>query len=304
MSADGYVDHIRSARKRKSVLKIKVLSIRSGDINAPIFIFEGKTDIGPYEAWIKRIDEDLSYKGLPAEGKAQVLEFRESIRDENLGPVYFFVDHDFDGLREYRPSSNIYCLDSYSYENYLVTNVVLESILNDEFECSVEPESIHSAQSLYSKVSASFCDAMKEANLRFFVAAKYDLKRGRVDNRINQFVSVFIDFVAKKYDSDRLNQLVPLLDEYSQDEFSSAEEFFLNICDPMKNHRGKYIFSFFLCWLDLLADARKAGTYPFLASASIKYNRAAMSPRSLAGRSKIPTGLSDFILSIRGACAA
>ena len=306
MSAEGYVEHVRSARRRTSVIKIKVMAIRSGDRDTPIFVFEGKTDLGPYEAWIRRIESDLIYKALPADGKGQVLNYRDFLRDvshEDMGPIFFFVDCDFDGLRGHEPSDDTYCLDSYSYENYLVTDKVLDSILSDEFECTAEAASVQSAHNLYSQMSERFCEAMDGANARLYNAAIYCIDRGRIENRINQFVEISMDSVIKKYDDKTIKKLIPLERECSSEEVAATRADFLNLGDRMKYHRGKYIFSFFLSWLDQLAEARKSGSFPFDERASIKYSRASMSPRSLASRSQIPSGLFDFISRIRKECA-
>lgn len=307
MSSEEYIEHVREARKRKSVLKIKVLAIRSGDSEIPIFVFEGKTDIGPYEAWVKRINSELFYKGIPAEGKAQVLEFRDSIseiNDEQLSSIYFFVDNDYDGLRGCQESSDLYCTDSYSFENYLATNEVLISILEDELGCVADFQDVERSVQLYEKVSHEFCEAMSQVNFRLFLAAKYDLGRGRLDNRINSFVTLSLDNVRKNYCEAKLKNLIPLLDEADECQVARASEEFSGVLEPMMSSRGKYVLSFFLAWLDKLAEARRAGAFPFSEASKIKYNRASMSERSLASRSPIPSGLSDFILNIdREACS-
>jgi len=301
MSSDKYIDHVRDARKRKSVLKIKVLAIRSGDSEVPIFVFEGKTDIGPYEAWIKRISSDFFYKGIPGEGKAQVLEFRDSISnvdEEQFDSIYFFVDNDFDGLRGYQESCDIYCTDSYSFENYLAETEVLISVLEDELGCVSELNDIEQSVSLYAKVSQEFLDAMRQVNFRLFLAAQYDLGRGRLDNRINSFVDFDLNAVRKKYSEEELKELIPLATEADDHQIRTASQKFSEMPEPMKSFRGKYVLSFFLAWLDRLAEARRSGAFPFSEAVKVKYNRAAMTERALASRSPIPTGLNDFILNI------
>ncbi|MFL1405349.1 DUF4435 domain-containing protein [Marinobacter sp. M1N3S26] len=301
MSSEYYVEHVREARKRSSVLKIKVLTVRSGDRQSPIFIYEGKTDVGPYETWINRIDNDLHYKCIPGEGKAQVLEFRESVHNSSssdFSSLYFFLDRDFDGLRGYPNTKDTFCLDAYSFENYLVTCEVLVSILTDEFECAAEPEAIQDVRDLYEKVSADFCEAMADANFRIFLAARYGLDRGRLENRINRFVNIKVDAVERLYNSNTVNDLIPLANSAPEREIDSAMKDFNDIENPMKSYRGKYMLLFFLTWLDFLASSRRCGSFPFKRAENIKFNRATMSERSLASRSPLPEGLKEFILSI------
>lgn len=307
MSTERYIQHIRDARKRPSVLKAKILTIRSGEAEIPILVFEGKTDVGPYDTWIRRVYDSFRYKGIPAEGKAQLLDFRESIKDvddSQYESIYFFIDYDFDGMRGYDVSDNIFCIDSYSFENYLVSEVVLESLLNDEFECAAELETIKAVKELFLKVSGEFCIAMNEANSRLHQAAEYSLERGRLEPKINKFVDVKLDKVIKKHSSNDLEALVPLLKEITEEEAEIAMRKFGEIENPMHSHRGKYILNFFLSWLDLLAKARRDGELPFEGGAKIKFNRGALSERSLATRSLLPRGLDDFINKINEQVAA
>ncbi|MDG1286321.1 MAG: DUF4435 domain-containing protein [Rickettsiales bacterium] len=202
-------------------------------------------------------------------------------------------------MRGFDESDNIFCTEGYSFENYLVTNIVLESILNDEFECSSEPEKVQDILKLYNSVSSSFCEAMTDANLRLFIAAKYNLHRERIENNLNKFVEITVNSVMKKYDSNQILSLIPLREEPVAEQTATAPEIFNKIIDPMKCHRGKYIYSFFLKWLDILAASRKAGSLPFSEPQNIRYNRASITDRSLASRSEIPNGLTAFILRIK-----
>lgn len=301
MSSSEYLERVRDARERKCVLRLQVLKIRSGHANDPIFIFEGKTDIGAYETWIKRLDENCKYRGVPSNGKAQVLNFRDSItgsKNKDFNLIYFFVDHDYDGLRGFDPSDNIFCTDSYSFENYLATGTVLESILNDEFECSDDPELVLKIMELYNSVSIEFCKQMSDVNLRLFIAANYHIEKGRIEKKSSKFVEIAVNSVSKTYDDDKITSLIPLSAEPNETQKKDGHKEFNKICNPMKCYRGKYIYSFFLSWLDVLATSRREGAMPFNEIKNIKYNRACMTERSLASRSEIPEGLSPFISRI------
>lgn len=296
--SEGYLNRVRDARKRPSVLKAKVLTVRSKDSSIPILIFEGKSDIGPYTTWIRQINSHFNFAPIPGDGKGQLLEFRRLInntQDENLQSIYFFIDNDYDGYRGHTVSNNIFCLDTYSFENYLVTERVLTEILIDEFECASQPEDIESATSLFSDVLSQFLTAMKDANFRFYLAAKLDLRRGRVEKKVSKFVSIEISRIEKAYTPGELNDLVPILEDYEETDEVSAKSEFNRIEQPQKSYRGKYLLDFFLSWLDLLAESRRNGYAPFSSGENIKFNRAILTPRSLASRSDIPNGLADYI---------
>lgn len=185
MCAQEYIDTIRNYRNSTVVLKTKILTIRSGDSKNPILVFEGKTDIGPYETWINRIDENFTYRGVYSEGKKQTLDFRKSVEittDENLNNIYYIIDSDFDGSRGHELTKNIFLTDSYSFENYLTSLRVLDSILKDELECS-DPILIEEIKEIYKKVSSEFCVSMKEANLRLFTAGRFGIEKGRLEKK-------------------------------------------------------------------------------------------------------------------------
>ena len=306
MSTEGYVDHIRNARGRQVVLKAQVFAIRSGDSSSPILIFEGKTDVGPYEVWFKRINNSFHYKPLPGYGKQQLLEFRESVEssdDDKLEHLYFIIDNDFDGLKGKKESNNLFCLNRYSIENYLATPEVLKSILEDEFECTGAPENITPVLELFNKVAGEFCSVMFNANFRLYIAATLNLQRKRIENRINKFAQIELEQVLKNHENSELKILIPLETEPKPNtaQIAEANNSFSKIDNYMFFHRGKYILSFFVAWLDLLADARRSGNHPFVNAKNIKYNRVTMTMRSLASRSKIPNGLSEFVDNI-GKC--
>lgn len=299
--SETYLNRIREARNKAAVLKAKVFSLRSGEKTVPILIFEGKSDVGAYSSWIKQIDNSFEYKALPGEGKAQLLSFREQIKDsadKNLNLIYFFIDHDYDGYRGYSPSENIFCLDCYSFENYLVTEKVLSEILVDELECAAERADVDRAINLFRTVLKQFSSAMKDANFKIYLAAKLDLKRGRLEKKINKFVDIRIDEVVKLYTPEKLEELVPILDDVNEAVEAQARETFKEIDNPEKSYRGKYYLEFFFIWLEKLAESRKDGEMPFSSAANIKFNRAMLTARSLAIRSDIPLGLSEHILNI------
>src|ERR1700733_4654915 len=113
---DTLIDRAREYRNSGAVLKTKLSQIRSRNPSILILIFEGDSDVGPYEVWLSRICDGLEYQPLPGTGKAQLLDLRRRLaaQPELAKLVYFFVDRDFDDLRGQPAGRDMFCSDCYS----------------------------------------------------------------------------------------------------------------------------------------------------------------------------------------------
>ena len=167
------IEDVRNARDKGVVLKTKVLSIRSGYPDLPIIIFEGKTDVGPYEVWIKKIDDSITYIPIVASGKAQSLELYSMINSGRYQEkfVYFIVDRDFDELRGLPLSPIIFKTCMYSLENYLISSGALRSILNDEFESSEDLKDLVRIEGHYIGLLNDACRILEPPGVRIVVVS-------------------------------------------------------------------------------------------------------------------------------------
>src|SRR5260370_25890888 len=133
----------RNSRNSGAVLKAELITIRSRNRSIPVLVFEGDTDVGPYSVWISRARDDWNYVSLPGKGKDQVLDLRERLANDTTEVkcgVFFVVDRDFDDLRNQLPGPDVCCTESYSTENYLVSESILMNVLIDEFRCATRHE--------------------------------------------------------------------------------------------------------------------------------------------------------------------
>jgi hypothetical protein len=84
-----------------------------------IFVFEGVDDKFVYSAWIRRIKPEMQYEPLPCNSKRNVLRLREVCNadkgDLSVG-VFYFIDHDFDGLCGFMAQQNTFMTETYSVE--------------------------------------------------------------------------------------------------------------------------------------------------------------------------------------------
>jgi hypothetical protein len=300
MANDEYVENARKQRESPNVLLLRVLQIRSGDPDSIILVFEGVDDVGPYEVWLKTLKDNFDYVALPSTGKKQVLEFAQKSLsgDQPDRKLYFFIDHDFDGLRGVDAHNQIFCTHAYSIENYLCTLESLISLLVDEFRLAGRQKAIDQIVALFQSVKAGFAEATRGANLRLYCANQHSLRDGNVDNRIGRYLIIKHDTVEENASAD-ITQLIPLRREPTAAELAVAEQFFNSAPCFFSASRGKYLLSFFLVWLEALDSALKNNAFAPCdgQEAKTKFRRHELNLRNLASRVSPPAELKSFILS-------
>lgn len=299
-----YVEKVRQARKRPAVLKLKVLSVRASNTEIPVIVFEGRTDIGPYEVWIRQIDPGFRYQPIPGEGKQQLLEFSRYLLTDagkELGIVACIVDRDFDDLRGVESLDHLYCLPAYSYENLLITPQVVRSILHDELQCAEDSSLCETLAGQYEQLLVTAIDELRDVNFRLFSARYLGVKVAGKEERINRFLSISLTGVSKIYDGQELERLIPLEREFTEEEKRNASTVFDQIQDGSRYYRGKYLLAFFQKWITLLGEDRRTGATIFPETRSVPFSAATLTPRSLASRVRYPEGLDDFVANLKAA---
>ena len=302
MQSSDFADYARSHRSSGAVLKVRVSNVRSKNATAIIAVVEGATDVAPYEVWISRISQQLQIEFIPGTGKSQLLDFRRRMKEDRLGlnsGIYLLVDRDFDGLRGQGPAGDMFCTESYSVENYLVSASILRSILTDEFRCTAESDHRDEIVDLFESVLDEFNFCMRDANRRILGARRLGIYGGNIEERISRYVDIALEGVDKTHNEENLRELIRFETEPDLDEVEELNEIFESL-DPVLSYRGKFLLAFFMAWLSKLADERKReGQTLFPETASTKFSTAKLSLRSLASRASLPGGLEDFVRSMR-----
>lgn len=295
--SNGLVGRLIASRRSTAVLKLELLRLRSEVPIRPIFAFEGDGDKAVYHQWVRVIEPGLRYEAFTCGGKRYVLELK-GVVDRDLGELsrnlYFFIDHDFDGLRGYSPSPAIFVTDAYSIENYLVEEVILESILDCEFHCNGYP-----------LVRAQICEAFLRLYDKFLVVSK-DLNRrifwarmsgteivGGIPDKISSYIKVSLDDVCLT--GKHLQEFIIMATEPTEGELAAIDAQFDRVVSR-SGYRGKFAMCFFLTWLELLAGERRTpvkGTFSPLKSKKVRIHEICMS--LFASRSAPPDKLSEFI---------
>ncbi len=295
---DNISNHARESRNSGAVLKIQLINIRSRSGKIPVLVFEGDTDVGPYEVWISKLRPDWNYIPLPAKGKQQLLDMRARLAEDETGVrvgVYFFVDRDFDDLRGQPAGPDLFCTDCYSIENYFVSEVVLMSILLDELRCAGRHEVRVQIIQLFRSTLAQFLEIMADANKRIFRARRLNIKPSRqIEKRIQHYVNIEATAITVRPGAD-LSSLIMLEREPSVEECVALDSEFAAL-DAHSRHRGKFLLSFFLRWLDQIASACRDPSMSVInESFQHSFSLQEMTMRSLAARSKMPSGLNAFV---------
>lgn len=301
---DAYMHRMKTARDSSAVLKLRLLSLKSQLPGTLIFVFEGDDDKIVYFHWIKRLRAELSYEAFPCRGKKYVLKLREAV-SRDLGNardgVYFFVDRDFDDLAGHPTDENTFLTDCYSTENYLVSDVVLEDTLINEFHCHGRPDVRGEITEIFRRVYGEFLFSTKEINRRWYIACQTGVSIKKKPEKIKSIANVAFDCVLPHESS--AEEIIVFGQEPDADAAIAHYNEFDGL-DPVTRYRGKFALMFFDKWISLLADEYanpESETFGDL-DRSAKARLSELSLGSYAAKSEFPQGLREFLHSINVTC--
>jgi hypothetical protein len=257
---NAFVERLKSARTTSAVLKLKLITLKSGFPDALVFAFEGDDDKIVYGQWIRRIRPELQYEPFPCGGKEGVRGLKNAVtRDlSGLGTgVFFFVDRDFDDLLGFLDTTNVFMTETYSVENCLVTDEVLDGLLRDEFPCHARPELRGSITEIFKKDYDQFLVVTADLNRRIFYARRIPIEIvKRLPDSLRHFAVINIGNIGKS--STPTGEAVVLAREPTDDEAKNLNQHFSTL-SPRFRFRGKFALRFLKVWLGKLADEYDAG---------------------------------------------
>ena len=298
---DAYVNSLIAAKDRPSVEKARLANFRSLYPDGPILALEGEDDKVVYSYWVGRAAPDFRFEMFLCGGKRGACNLKLAL-SRDLGGlsknVAFMVDRDFDGLRDFIDATNVFVLDRYSIENYLVDEEALGKSIAIAYPLHGQPHKVEAIQNIFRSDYDCFLAISRELNLRIFVARQLRLPIDDiVPETITTFSSIRISNVnAKPCDFCRLLPLEPSPSEESLAQLSAQ----FKLLDPRTNYRGKFAFKFLRLWLNSLAEEYKdpsLGLFGGLATTGARVKHDELSMDALAARSSIPFGMLEFIKS-------
>lgn len=298
----GIVQKMRQARNSPAVHKITLATIRAHNSKCLIFVCEGVDDKKVYFHWLRSIDPSLDYEFQVCNGKGQVLEFRKLLQRDisKLGEnVYFFIDHDFDGLRGYPDGGDIYVSDAYSIENSLVCKDVLNNILCVELHCHGEHLARAEVLAAFDQIYDIFLNVTRPHNLRIFLARQLGIETRPLPTRLGKLAEIALTNI-KPHEEDAI-AVIKLEREPIQSEIDQNIEKFDQL-NPRQSYRGKFALMFFLRWIELLGNDRNAENSVLFGKAqkSTANANGQLSIESVASKSLPPLEFRGFIESILG----
>ncbi|MGY6282648.1 DUF4435 domain-containing protein [Methylorubrum extorquens] len=297
ISSDPQVNRMRAARERAVVLKTDLANFRSVDESTFVFVFEGPDDPLVYKQWIGRIDDRMNYASMICNGKGPLLEFMMMMERDAYQAgqkILYFIDADFDGDRGYK-SDKLFMTDSYSVENYLVNERVLDDTLQNEFYCALEPVVRKKVLSDFSKSYELFLAETYALNIRIYAARKLGIEiKKALPARISGIA--LIDYGNVSAGKSSVDELIVLEREPVRAEWDQLEKTFQNL-DSRMAYRGKFAFLFFMRWLETLhAEYQDANSVVFRGcKRTLKARFSELGLGNFASKSSIPHGLANFL---------
>jgi len=301
-ASDAYVEALKASRDGSSVLKMDLINLRAKlPADLPIFVFEGDDDKAVYFHWTKRLDDGFEYEPFVCKGKPRVLQLKESVEKDKGGlkhRVYFFVDRDFDDLQGVQPYDLLYMTDTYSVENCLVSEGVLEEVLKIEFHCHAVPDVRQRVKAEFGRIYGEFLIETRDLNRELYAARRIPVRlTAQLPERIGQFAVVSVD--AARRNGRPVAELVRTVRPITEPEHDAlASEF--DQLDASTRYRGKFSLMFFLKWIEALAAERTTqGSVPCKGTrAGVPVRPAEKTIGNLASKAKIPDSFEHFFSTV------
>ncbi|PZO01986.1 MAG: hypothetical protein DCF28_09265 [Alphaproteobacteria bacterium] len=297
---DPAVAALRAARQRPAVAKLELAKQRSASPDLPILAFEGDDDKITYFQWISRIRPGMKYVSFPCSGKGQLLALRSSLQSDVTGladAVYFFVDRDFDELREHAHGDDVFMTEMYSVENYIVCENVLDSVLQIEFHCHADKNVRNRVLEIFRSAYDAFLNATADINRQLYVARRLGIEIDPLPNKIGKIVQITLtmdDAVAVE-----TRQVIRPRSELPENGVADLIAEFDDL-EPRSRYRGKFAYFFFKRWLEELVlqnDEAERGVFSGLANRSA-FRVSELTLNSLSSKADLPDGLVEFVASI------
>mgnify|MGYP001590324920 CR=1 FL=1 len=297
------VAEMATAAEAEEVVLLNFLKLRGKAEEDYIFAVEGGDDVTFYRTITKRVNHDITYRFFDCGGKDNVLSLFKLLSGNSEGGiefVRFFVDRDFDDLKEAPESPLIYMTPSYSFENLLVNEGVLKCVLEGEFRCNQlgDDRDIDAVVTLFNELLEIFLEQTKNLNFSIYTCRVRKLKTNNLDELTKDKISVAIKKVnirlTDEYIAENILKVGRLEDSVRVELF---EEF--SKLSPQLRWRGKYIYTFFTDFLSVLKDDRgKKQPEVFMRKARMTFNPKTDAVRAFTAVCDIPECLREFLASV------
>ena len=298
-NTDPYILSQIAARQRPAVIKTKLLNFRSKYPDGPLFAVEGDDDKIVYSYWISKAAPGLAYEFFVCGGKRGVRQLKNAIhndRGEAGKDVAFIVDRDFDDLSGFENENDVFMLERYSIENYLVSRNVVDESIKIAFPGTGDPAARHAICCLFDDDYRDFLTHAAGINKRVFIARRLCID---IDDKMPDSLTKLAKVKIGNVECSGVapEEALPFVTSLSSHDLDVLEQEF-SALDPARRYRGKFAMKFLRAWLNSLAEEFRnpeRGLFPLdeQGKGTVKFDE--MSLGSLASRTPPPEGFSDFV---------
>lgn len=288
---------MRATRESASALKVELSNLRSKAPDLAIIVLEGKDDVGVFDTWIKRAANDFMWEPFVTQRKKNSLHLRSILSRDLTGlrrRVFFIVDHDYDGLGEQRPDTDIYVLPGHSIENFIATPKALESFLRSTLQLHSRPDLREKALTLFSMHVDSLCELLVDPCSTLWAARSSGATMVEAkDNLIGRLFISSSQLGLKE--GCTLDDLISYTGEISSALKMEGIEF-LRENGVLRWIRGKYLMAFFeqMCQM-LHSDLTSKSSSIFGETLPARLEAGSTSKARLASAVDLPSGLASKI---------
>lgn len=299
---------MREAREAPAVILQEYNNLRSKCPGKPVLSFEGFEDTIYYNVMVEKVGIATDYAVLVCRGKDRVLALRKLLarnESEYADLVWYFVDHDFDGLKGQNDGEEIYCTDTYSIENHIAQRESMVKILEGEFRCIGEQGNADSVEALkfFDQVMEQYFLAFYDVNHAIYTLRKLDIDSGKIDNSIDKYISISPEGLHCALTFEDIPKLTGATQSLRTEELFAHMETVKNDfakVTALTGWRGKFHLAVFQKVLRVLKEdrGRKNGRQIFVSRAVVDTNFDGNLIRSLTSLVKVPEELEAFLKTI------
>lgn len=303
------------ARKNSvAVAQHKYNQFRSRVPTAEVAIVEGTEDSIFYSSVFSREKCNSIEHFFVANGKDNVLGLRKIIlesKDTTRGNgVVFFVDHDYDGLKNHVDGNDIYTTPTYSIENILVCKDAFRKLLLTDLKLSDGDlvGDLDRILVLFDNFIELHSKELKEVNEKIYFIRQEKLKgniltNGSIDNNEKLFAD--LDFntllIEKKATGNQIEKLISANILINHTNLAPYKNDFENLI-PKDQWRGKFIYYLFKKFIAILVEDRNSDNSKYFSKGKGKISLNTKDDsfiRTLALLCTLPQCLIEFINDIQ-----
>lgn len=299
---DPYIQSLAASRSRPAVIKIQFLNFRSQHPQGVIIAVEGDDDKTVYSYWIRRVNSSLSYEFFVCGGKRGVRKLKNCLFEDKSNAkegVYFIVDRDYDDMVGFLCDQDVFMLDRYSIENYLIERNILNETIKVAFPGNGKPGVRASLCDIFDADFSAFLSASAELNKRIFIARRMGINIDHVmPESISKIASISIGNIVKS--NVPAHDTLPFDKEVDEASFLKLSDEFSSL-HPSHRYRGKYSFKFLKTWLSLLIESYKRRDLDVFKNDDAEQGKIKsdeMSLGALSCRSPLPDKFPNFIARV------